>query len=101
MWPPGGVTPEPRQRGEVRRWHGLPVLGLAVGFFTLAMLVVVYAVMAFSNPKSNDETPSPKYLRVRAICEDRATRELPSYYAVGGNHWVDAVNRCMTDLWND
>lgn len=73
--------------------------GLVAGAITLAVLVLVFAVVLFDKPKV--EAPSPKYLRVRAICEDRATRELPSYYAVGGNHWVDAVNSCMTDLWND
>lgn len=99
MWPPGGVTPEPRQRGEVRRWHGLPVRGLVAGTITLAVLVFVFVAVLIYEPK--EKAPTQEYLRVRAICEDRATRELSPYYAVGGNHWVDAVNDCMVDLWND
>lgn len=73
--------------------------GLVAGLLTLAALIFVFVVVLFDKPK--EEAPTPEYLRVRAICEDRATRELSPYYAVGGNHWIDAVNDCMVDLWSD
>lgn len=81
----------------------MPVRGVVAGAALLAFLAL--AALAVYWPRSNSvaptKPPDARYLRIRATCEDRATRQLDPIYQVGGRHWVDAVNRCMLDLASD
>lgn len=83
-----------RISGLSQRAKVLIVLGLVV-----AGLLIFGALRG---DQGGSGVSTQQYQQWRSECEQRATQTLDtSLYRVGGNQWVDEVNRCLTAKAND
>ena len=98
---PWDATP-PERSGFLKALWAVPWPIKAVAALILAGVVVAAIVHGGSSSNDSGHITKAQYDQWRTECEARATETLDtSLYRVGGNQWIDEVNRCLTAKAND
>jgi hypothetical protein len=75
---------------------------LVVALVALTVIGLIVGRLITGDSGGSGSISKAQYQQWRAECKARATATLDtSLYRVGGNQWVDEVNRCLTAKAND